>query len=133
MDEFYEKYQLNSEWLIKQTGRPDADERIIAFYESVHQAIITDDENWYNKGYDYLCAMLSNNATELLIGLCGWGPANLARRVFLKRGCPQYCDEELHCTLNVDWSDNARTSASCIVRHADHKVYDFDYGVFIPA
>lgn len=129
-EEDFEKYYIDPKWLLKQINRPDGEERITAFYESVYEAISTDDECWLNKGCDFVNALLSNNATQLLIGLCGWCPETLARQVFMKRGRPQYCAEELHCTLKVDWSDDERTSTSCAVRHEDHKIYDFDYSVF---
>ncbi len=130
-EEDFGKYYIDPEWLLKQINRPDGKERIIAFYESVHEAISTDDECWLNKGCDFVNALLSNNATQLLIGLCGWGPETLARRVFMKRGQAQFKPEEMHCRLMVDWSDDVRQSAPCIIRHENHEVYDFDYGIFI--
>lgn len=129
-DEIFGKYYIDPEWLLKQINRPDGKERIIAFYESVHEAISTDDECWLNKGCDFVNALLSNNATQLLIGLCGWGPETLARRVFMLRGRPQYQDEELPATLLVEWSDEKTTETPCFIQHEDHLVCGFDYNVF---
>ena len=75
------KYQIDPEWLGKQWNREDYEDRLTAFYESIHDAIITDDECWYNKGRDVFRALMENNATALLIALCGWGPESLAQRV----------------------------------------------------
>lgn len=129
-EEIYGKYYIDPNWLLKQISRPDGKERIIAFYESVHEAISTDDEYWLNKGCDFVNALLSNDATQLLIGLCGWGPETLARRVFMLRGRPQYQDEELPATLLVEWSDGKITETQCIIQHEDHMVCGFDYNVF---
>ena len=124
------KYRIDPNWLLKQCDRPDADERVWAFYESIYDAITTDTESWKKKGYDIIQALLENNATSLLIALCGWGPASLAKRVQLMRGCAQYQDLEVTGVLKVDWSDNVRMSSPCMIQREDHMVYDFDYSIF---
>lgn len=124
------EYRINPEWLAKQLGRVDSDERVIAFYESIFDAITTDTEDWSAKGRDIMVALMENNATALLIALCGWGAESLAKRVFMKCGCPQYQDEEKEAVLKVDWSDGKRTSVPCIILHEDHWVYNFDRSVF---
>ena len=124
------KYRIDPEWLGKQLHRSDDDERRIAFYESIYDAITTDTEDWVSKGRDVMVALMKNNATALLIALCGWSADSLAQRVFMMRGCPQYQDEEKEAVLKVDWSDGKRTSVPCIILHEDHRVCDFDRSVF---
>lgn len=104
------KYQIDPEWLGKQWNREDYEDRLTAFYESIHDAIITDDECWYNKGRDVFRALMENNATALLIALCGWGPESLAQRVLMKRGVAQYSEEEVEAKMMVEWDDGNRYS-----------------------
>ena len=99
------KFLLDPDWIITQMNREDSDDRIIAFYESIHDAIITDGEDWYNKGKEILVALLSNNATELLVALCGWGPDKLAQRAMLKPCTWQSAVRVLDAKLIVEWDD----------------------------
>ena len=125
-----QKQRINPKWLRKQMSRPDSDERMMAFYESIYDAMITDTEDWETKGTDVMRALIKNDASELLIALCGWGPASLAKQANMMRGCAQYQDGEVEGTLMVDWNDGIRTAVPCVIQREDHMVGDFDYAVF---
>lgn len=129
---FLEKndFQADLAWWEKQLDRPDADERLVAFYESIHDAIVTDDECWQDKGGDVIEALVNNDARAMLIALCGWSAESLAERVFMLRGRPQYQEEEIPGTLMVKWSDNIRTETPCTIQHEEHLVCRFNYRVF---
>ena len=124
------KFQTDHAWWDKQLGRRDMEERMVAFYESIHDAIVTDDEYWLNKGRDVIEALVNDDARAMLIALCGWSAESLAKRVFLLRGRPQYQDEEIPGTLMVEWSDGKRKQTPCVIQHTEHLVCGFDYGVF---
>lgn len=124
------KFQTDLDWWDKQLRRRDMDERVVAFYESIHEAIVTDDEYWLNKGRDVIEALVNNDARAMLIALCGWSAESLAKRVFLLRGRPQCQDEEIPGTLMVGWSDGKRTKTPCVIQHTEHLVCGFDYRVF---
>lgn len=124
------KFRIDPEWLSNQWDREDHEDRLTAFYESIHDAIVTDDECWYNKGRDVFLALMSNNATALLIALCGWGPETLARRVLMKRGVAQYSDEVVKAKIMVEWDDGNRYSTACRICAEQHLVFDFNHDIF---
>lgn len=124
------KFQLDPDWIINLMNREDSDDRIIAFYESIHNAFVTDGEDWYNKGRDVLMALLTNNATELLVALCGWGPDNLAQLAFLKRSTNQFTDQTLEGKLIVEWDDGFRCATPCMIYSKQNRVFSFDQTVF---
>ena len=124
------EYRIDPEWLYTQMQRPDNEERLTAFYESIYDAIVTDREDWETKGADVMIALMQNNATALLIALCGWGAASLAKRARMMHGVCDFDDEDVEGVLKVDWSDGVRTSAPCLICPEDHKIDDFDYSVF---
>ena len=125
------KYRIDPEWLAKQWNREDHDDRLTAFYESIYDAITTDCEDWYNKGRDVFRALMSNNATALLIALCGWGPESLAQRALLTRGVGQYSDEEVEAKIMVEWDDGNRYSTPCRICAEQHLVFDFNHNIFM--
>ena len=125
------KYRIDPEWLVKQWNREDSEDRVIAFYESIHDAITTDTEDWYNKGRDVFLALSENNATALLIALCGWGPESLAQRVLMKRGVAQYSEEEVEAKMMVEWDDGNRYASPCLISAEEHLVFDFDHDIFM--
>ena len=124
------EFRIDPEWLYTQMQRPDNAERLMAFYESIHDAIVTDGEDWETKGADVMIALMQNNATALLIALCGWGAASLAKRARMMHGVCDFDNEDVDGVLKVDWSDGVRASAPCLICPEDHRVDDFDYSVF---
>ena len=124
-------YRIDPEWLAKQWDRSDFDDRAEAFYDSIYDAITTDTESWRNKGRDIMAALMSNNATELLIALCGWGAESLAKRVLLMRGIAQYSEEEVEGKIMVQWDDGNRYSTACLINAENHQVFDFNHDIFI--
>jgi hypothetical protein len=58
-------------WLLDQWARPDGEERMAAFYKSIRDAVLTDEECWENKGRDSGFALEENNAEAILIALYG--------------------------------------------------------------
>jgi hypothetical protein len=124
------KYRIDPQWLLTQMQRSDSEERLMAFYDSIYDAIVTDREDWVTKGADVMIALMQNNATALLIALCGWGAASLAKRARMMHGVCDYDDENVHGVLKVDWSDDLRTSVPCLICPEDHRIDDFDYSVF---
>lgn len=127
---YTDKYRLDANWIIAQWNRPDGEERLVAFYESIRDALISDDECWDNVGRDVFTALVEDDPTALLIALCGWGPKILAQRAQLMRGRAQYQDEEIPGTLMVDWDDDQRTSCQCVIQREDHMIAGLDYRVF---
>lgn len=125
------EYRIDPAWMLEQLRRPDSDERMMAFYESIYDAITTDTEDWQRKGYDIAKALVENNATALLIALCGWGAESLAKRVMMTRGIAQYQDAEIECALKVDWSDGVRTTTPCLLDREEHMIFDFNYDIFV--
>ncbi len=124
------KARIDPKWVHNQLMRPDAEERMIAFYESIYDAIVTDGEDWDTKGHDVMVALLENNATALMVALCGWGPINLAKRALMMRGRCDITDGDVQGNLKVDWSDGERTSVPCVICSKDHQIVGFDYSVF---
>lgn len=125
------KFQIDPMWLHTQLERPDSNERLIAFYESIHDAIVSDREDWATKGADVMIALMQNNATALLIALCGWGAASLAKRVRMMHGICDYDDAYVEGILKVDWSDDRRSSTPCVISPTNHEILDFDYSVLV--
>ena len=124
------KFQLDPDWIINLMNREDSDDRIIAFYESIHNAFVTDGEDWDHKGRDVLIALLTNNATALLVALCGWGPDKLAQLAFLKHSTSQFTVQTLEGKLIVEWSDGCRYSTPCMICSKQNLVFSFDQTVF---
>lgn len=124
------KFQLDPEWILELLNREDSDDRIIAFCESVHNAFVTDDEDWYHKGRDVLVALLTNNATELLVALCGWGPDKLAQLALLKRSSKYFAVQTLEGKIIVEWDDGDRYYSPCLIDSKQNLVFDFDRDVF---
>ena len=125
-----EKFQLDPDWIIELFNREDSDDRIIAFYDSIHDAFVTDGEDWYNKGRDVLIALLSNNATELLVALCGWGPDNLAQFAFLKRSTKRFTAQTLEGKFIAEWADGFRCATSCMICSKQNLVFGFSHDIF---
>ncbi len=125
------KFQLDPEWIVDLLNREDSDDRIIAFYESFYEAFTTDGEDWYHKGRDILWALLTNNATELIVGLCGWGPKNLAELALLKRSTNQFTVQTLEGKLIVEWDDGCRCATPCMIFSKQNQVFEFDPNIFI--
>ena len=124
------EYRLDADWLSKQWNRPDGEERVAAFYESIRDAIISDGECWVNNGENVFRALAENDTSLLLIALCGWGPKNLGKRARLLRGRAQYQNDEIPGMLMVDWSDERRTACQCAIQSDDHMIAGLDYGIF---
>ena len=124
------EYRIDPEWLYTQMLRPDNAERLTAFYESIYDAIVTDREDWETKGADVMIALMQNNATALMIALCGWGPASLAKRARMMHGVCDFDSEAVEGELKVDWSDGVQTSVPCLIYPEDHRIDDFNYSVF---
>lgn len=124
------QYRISPEWIAAQTRRSDSNERFAALYESIYDAIVTDQEDWYKKGMDIAAALMKNNATELLIALCGWSALSLAKRAFLMRGSVDYNYEDIAGKLTVEWSDGIQYSSPCVISCETHEVYDFDPTIF---
>ena len=125
------KFQLDPDWIIDLLNREDSDDRIIAFYESFHNAFVTDGEDWYHKGKDTLVALLTNNATELLVALCGWGPDKLAQLALLKRSTNEFTVQTLEGKLIVEWDDGCRCATPCMIYSQQNLVFGFDRAVFV--
>ena len=126
-----DKYRLDANWLMAQRNRPDGEERVMAFYESIRDAIITDSEYWGDIGQDVFIALATDDTAALLVALCGWGPKNLARYAWLMRSDAQDLVHEIPGTLMVDWDDEQRTSCPCVIRNTDHRIGGLDYSIFI--
>ena len=124
-------FQTQAEWLLDQCDRPDGDDRMAAFYESIYDAIVTDDEYWAKKGRDILCALAENDAMGVLVSLCGWGITNLAKRAMLMCGHAQYQATCINGTMVVEWNDGQQTASPCVVHCDDHLVSGLDYSVFV--
>lgn len=127
---YTDKYRLDANWLMAQWERSDGEERIMAFYESIRDAIITDSEYWGDIGRDVFIALATDDTAALLVALCGWGPKNLAKRAWLMRSGTQDLAYEIPGTLTVDWDDDERTSCPCVIRSTDHRIDGVDYSVF---
>ena len=127
---YTEKYRLDTNWLMAQWERPDGEERIMAFYESIRDAIITDNEYWGDIGRDVFIALATDDTAALLVALCGWGPKNLAMHARLMRSSVQDVAHEIPGTLMVDWNDEQRTSCPCVIQSWDHMISGLDYDVF---
>ena len=124
------QYRISPEWIAAQTRRSDSNERFAALYESLYDAIVTDQEDWYKKGMDIAAALMKNNATELLIALCGWSALSLAKRAFLMRGYVDYNYEDIEGKLMVEWSDGIQSSANCVINGDTHEVTDYNPSIF---
>ena len=127
---YTDKYRLDADWLMAQWNRPDGEERVMAFYESIRDAIITDGEYWGDIGRDVFIALATDDTAALLVALCGWGPKNLARGAWLMRSGADDLACEIPGTLMVDWDDEQRTSCPCVIRSEDHRIGGLDYDVF---
>lgn len=125
------KYQLDPGWIIEQLKREDCDDRITAFYESISNEISSDGEDWYVKGRDILIALLTNNATALLVALCGWGPDKLAQLALLKRSTSHFTTQTLDGKLIVEWDDGYRDATPCWIYSTKNLVYGFNHNIFI--
>ena len=132
MDSTYAEHKtlIDPMWLVNQLKREDHAERMAAFYESIENAIVTDLEDWDTKGTDAFYALMSNDATALLIALCGWGPIRLAQRALLMSGRCQYSPYELDAKLFTEWDDGTYFSSACRICSERHRVFDFDPTVF---
>ena len=128
---YTDKYRLDANWLNKQWSRPDGEERVAAFYESIRDALISDGECRVNNGENVFRALAENDTSQLLIALCGWGPKNLAKRARLLRGRAQYQEDKFPGVLVVHWSDQQRTHCECTIQSEDHMISNLDYGVFV--
>ena len=127
---YTDKYRLDAEWLLKQWRRPDGHERVAAFYESIRNAIITDNEDWSELGSDVFIALAMDDTAALLVALCGWGPKNLAKHARLLRSDIDDVACKIPGTLMVDWNDEQRTSCPCAIQSEDHMIAGVDYRVF---
>lgn len=128
---YTDKYRLDADWMRKQWARPDGEERAMAFYESIRNAIITDNEYWGDIGRDAFIALINDDTAALLVALCGWGPKNLAKRAWLMCSNTNDLAYEISGTLMVAWNDDQRTSCPCVIRSKDHMITGLDYGVFV--
>lgn len=122
--------RLDADWLFAQRKRPDGEERVAAFYESIRNAIITDNEDWSDLGSDVFIALATNDTAALLVALCGWGPKNLAKHARLLRSDADDVDYKIPGTLMVDWDDEQRTSCPCEIRSINHRISGLDYDIF---
>lgn len=125
-----DKYRLDAEWLRKQWARPDGEERAMAFYESIRNAIITDGDYWGDIGRDVFLALINDDPAELLVALCGWGPKNLAKHAWMLRRDADDVDYKIPGTLIVVWNDEQRTSCPCKIRSINHEVSGLNCDVF---
>jgi len=124
------KFRIPLDWIEKQTLRSDSKERYTAFYESIYDAIVTDQEDWKKKGQDIMVALMKNNATELLIALCGWSALSLAKRARLMRGYVDYNYEDIEGKLIIEWSDGIQSSTNCVINGDTHEISDFNPSIF---
>ena len=122
--------RIPPDWLSGQIKREDCDERLTAFYESIYDAIVTDQEDWHKKGLKISIALMENNATKLLIALCGWSALSLAKRALLMHGSLDSMDDNIEGTLMVKWSDGTQYSSPCAINCETHEVYDFEPRIF---
>ena len=122
--------RIPPDWLSGQIKREDRDERLTAFYESIYDAIVTDQEDWCKKGLEISVALMENNATKLLIALCGWSALSLAKRALLMCGSVDYNYEDIEGKLMVEWSDGMRYSSPCVISCGTHEVYNFNPTIF---
>lgn len=124
------KYQLDPDWIQNQLNREDSEERVIAFYESFHYAFKTDGEDWYQKGLDALYALQANDASALLVALCGYSPNSLAQYALLKRSTSQFTSQTLEGKLIVEWDDGHRETTPCLLYSMKNLVFGFAREIF---
>jgi hypothetical protein len=74
-------------------------------------------------------ALLTNNATELLVALCGWGPDKLAQLALLKRSTNQFTVQTLEGKFIVEWDDGYNCATSCMIHSQQNQVFGFDQAV----
>ena len=125
-----DKYRLEADWLMAQWSRPDGNERVAAFYESIRNAIITDNEDWSDLGSDVFIALATDDTAALLVALCGWGPKNLAKHARLLRNDANDVDCKIPGILTVAWDDEQQTSCPCQIQSINHAISGMDYNVF---
>ena len=113
-------------------NRPDGEARRIAFYESLLDAIDTDQESWTHKSLDVLNALISNSAEELLIALCGWGANSLAKRagILPDDGFDFFLYyEDMLGKLIVNWDNGEQSFSECSIEW-NFEVVEFDHSIF---
>lgn len=112
-------------------GYPDAEVRMVAFTESLHEAIVTDDEPWHKKGFDMMHALQTGNIEYFLAMACGWGAKSLAKRAMIIPDSENmYHSEDEAGTLVVYWEDGVETSSNCKVDAATFHVWGWAEDAF---
>ena len=111
--------------------RLDDEERQVAFVESLLNAIQTDTESLYKKGWDILEALQTNNAEHLLIALCGWGANSLAKRArIIPDDALAFYDCDEAARLIVKWSNGEQSTSKCTVNPMTFYVSEFRAAAF---
>jgi hypothetical protein len=112
-------------------NRPDEEQRREAFMMSLYDAIETDDEYFEKRALDVACALRSNNAQKLLVALCGWNSASIAKRAgIIPDDGYDFYKVDPGATILVHWSNGETSKAKCKVDVATNKLYGYTRRVF---